>query len=153
MLAPSKQSMFVAVEYGGQWPLSLHAEAGVDLVVVAQLADEDPQACARRLLTKIVSLIGRGADIVSAVFAVAPLFGIRQLESRCTIARALLRALRPGSNGELCLIEPKNATRDCRAHLLAIAEGVMEHAATDPLIRLGYDSHRTRAIAIRRFGA
>ncbi len=155
MQALSKQSkiMFVAVEHGGPWPVSLRPDAGVDLVVLVQLADEDPLVFARRLLTKVVNIIGRGAELVSAVFAVAPVFGVRQLESRCTIARALLRALRHGSKSELYLIEPSDATPECRPHLLAIAEGLMENESTDSQIRVGYEPYRRAASTTGRAGA
>jgi len=144
--------MFVAVEYGGQWPTDLRPDAGADLVMLVQIADEDPLVFTRRLLTKVVNILARGVDVVSGALAIAPVFDIRHLESRCTIARTLLRAFRHGSKCELYLIEPSNPTPDCRPQLLAIAEGLMENAATDSSIRVGYDSYRRTGIETARTG-
>jgi hypothetical protein len=89
---------------------------------------------ARRFVRKVVTVVARGADVVSAVLAVAPTFDVRRLEARCAIARSALRALRRGS--ELSLVEPSNSTPDCRPHLLAIAEGLTENTGTDCRIRV-----------------
>ena len=96
---------------------------------------------------------GRGAVVLSAVLAVAPIFDVRRLESRCAISRASLRAFPRGSNGELHLIGPSNATPDCRAHLLAIAEGLIENAATDAQIRVGYASSIRAGACIAQAGS
>jgi len=150
MQTTAKQSkiMFVAIEYGGQWPSNLQPDEGADLVMVMQVADEDPLVFARRLLTKIVNVLARGVDVVSAVLAVAPIFDLRHLESRCSIGRTLLRAFRQGSKCQLYLIEPNEATPGCRQQLLALAEGLLEDAATDSQIRVG-STHRTRITAAR----
>jgi len=127
--------MFVAVEYGGQWPVELRPDQDTDLIMVVQVAGEEPLIFARRFLRKVVSVVARGTDVVSAALAVAPTFDVRCLEARCAIARTALRALRRGS--ELYLIEPSNARADCRPHLIAIAEGLAENAEADCQIRVG----------------
>jgi hypothetical protein len=127
--------MFVAVEYGGEWPLEVHPDHDTDLIMVVQVAGEEPLIFARRFLRKVVSVVARGTDVVSAALAVAPTFDVCRLEARCAIARAALRALRRGS--ELYLIEPSNARADCRPHLLAIAEGLAENTNPDRQIRVG----------------
>ncbi|HEY3252558.1 MAG TPA: hypothetical protein VGJ91_01370 [Polyangiaceae bacterium] len=132
--------MFVALECGGQWPVNLRANAGTDLIVVAQGVGEDLLAFARRFLGKVLSLVARGAEVTSSVLAVAPVFDLRHLEARCAIARALLRAFRLGSHSALYLVEPEKAAIDCRPHLLALAEGLAENAATDYRVHVGYDS-------------
>jgi len=129
--------MFVALEHGAEWHSRLHPEAGVDVVVVVQLAGEDPLLFARRFLTKVVATVGQGADIVAAVLAIAPIFDVRRLQARCAIARAGLRSFRGP---------------ECRLHLRAIAEGLTEGAATDSQIRVGYESFSRAGTTIQRAG-
>ena len=133
--------MVVAIEYGGQWCSSVRPEDGVDLVMVVQLVGEDPLEFARRFMQKLVGLVERGAEIVSAALAVASAFDVRHLEARCLIARTLLRTFR-GAKGLLHLVAPRDATADCRSHLTAIAEGLLENAATGSQIRVGYELYR-----------
>jgi hypothetical protein len=142
MHAQSENSkvMLVAIEYGGEWRVNVRPSAGVDLIMVVQLAGEDPLLFARRFLAKVLSVTARGADVASAVLAVAPIFDVRHLEARCTIARTLLRVFRSDSKSELHLVEPCNASLDCRPHLLAMAEGLTEGAQTDCKIRLGHET-------------
>ncbi len=151
-LPRASKVMFVALEYGAEWQSRQHPEMGVDAVVVVQLADEDPLLFARRFLTKVVAAVGHGADIVAAVLAVAPIFDVCHLQARCTIARAALRSFRAGSNGKLYLTEPRRAAPECRHHLRAIAEGLMEGAATDSQIRVGDESFSRGATTSRRSG-
>jgi hypothetical protein len=139
-LVTEAKVMLVAVEYGGEWRVGLRPSADADLVMVVQVDGEDPLLFARRFLRKVIALVAEGADVVSAVLAVAPNFDLRQLEARCAIARTILRAFRHGSKSELYLVEPSNAKPDCLAHLLAIAEGLTDNAATDCRIRVGYDT-------------
>ncbi|HWZ92747.1 MAG TPA: hypothetical protein VNW92_27965 [Polyangiaceae bacterium] len=134
--------MVVAVEHGGQWRFNLRPEAGVDLVMVVQLIGEEPLAFARRFLRKVVHIVDRGADVVSAALAVAPVFDIRHLEARCVITRTLLRAFRSGANSQLHLVEPSNSTPDCLSHLAAIAEGLAASAAAGSQIRVGCKLYR-----------
>ena len=135
--------MLVALEYGGQWRPDLAPRSEADLIMVIQVAGEDPLQFARRFLDKVLTLIARGSEVTSAVMAVAPTIDARRLEARCAIARTLLRVFRPGSQGQLCLIEPSKAPADCRAHLLAIAEGLSESSLTDCEIRVGHDTFRS----------
>jgi hypothetical protein len=144
--------MFVALEHGAEWHSRLHPEAGVDVVVVVQLAGEDPLLFARRFLTKVVATVGQGADIVAAALAIAPIFDVRRLQARCAIARAVLRSFRSGSNGKLYLTEPRQAGPECRLHLRAIAEGLTEGAATDSQIQVGYESFSRAGTTIQRAG-
>ena len=132
--------MFVAIEYGGEWRANLRPQAGVDLIMVVQVVGEDPLVFARRFLGKVLSVLARGADVISAVLAVAPVFDVRHLEARCAIVRTLLRVFPRGSKSELHLVEPSNAAEDCRPHLLAIAEGLTEGARSGGRIRVGYES-------------
>ena len=144
--------MLVAIEYGGQWQTDLVPRPGVDLVMVVQVAEEDPLLFARRLLDKVLDLVARGSEVTSAVLAVAPSFGARHLEARCTIARTLLRVFRPGSKCQLRLLEPRKASLDCRAHLLAIAEGLTENVLTDCHIRVGYETFVSASAGATRMG-
>ena len=132
--------MLVAIEYGGQWRANLVPRQGVDLIMVIQVAGEDPLVFARRFLGKVLGVIARGSEVISAVLAVAPTFDVRHLEARCAIARTLLRVFRRGSKCQLHLVEPSKASPDCRAHLLAIAEGLTENEPTDCDIRVGYET-------------
>lgn len=152
-LSEQSKVMFVAVEYGGQWRVDLRPEAGVDLIMVVQVVGEDPLAFARRFLGKVVSVVGRGSELISAVLAVAPIFDVRHLEARCTIARTLLRAFGRSSKSELYLVEPSNAMPDCRAYLTAIAEGLTEGAATNCRIRVGCESFRGALASVARTGS
>jgi hypothetical protein len=155
MTKPSPQAskvMFVALEYGAEWHARLRPEAGVDFVVVAQLAGEDPLLFARRFLTKVVATVEHGADIVAAVLSIAPIFDVLRLQARCAIARAVLRSFRAGSSGKLYLTEPRQAGPECRLHLRAIAEGLTEGAATDSQIRVGYESFSRAGTTIQRAG-
>jgi hypothetical protein len=154
MTKPSQESkvMFVALEYGAEWHSLLHPEAGIDFVVVVQLAGEDPLLFARRFLTKVVATVGHGADIVAAVLAIAPIFDARRLRARCAIARAVLCSFRAGSNGKLYLTEPRQAGPECGLHLRAIAEGLTEGAATDSQIRVGYESFSRAGTTVQRAG-
>ncbi len=135
--------MLVALEYGGQWRSNLAPHPGVDLIMVVQVAGEDPLLFARRFLDKVLAVIARGSEVTAAVLAVAPDVDARHLEARCAIARTLLRVLRRGSRRQLHLIEPSKAPPDCRAHLLAIAEGLTENSLSDCEIRVGYDTFRS----------
>ena len=142
--------MVVAVEYGGQWHLNLRPEAGVDLVMVVQLAGEDPLVFTRRFLRKVVHVVDRGADVVAAALAVASIFDVRHLESRCVIARTLLRTFRNGAESELYLVEPRDSTPDCHSQLTAIAEGLLESTETSSRIRVGYELYgASDATAVR----
>jgi hypothetical protein len=145
MSSISNQSkvMVVAVEYGGQWRFNLRPEPGVDLIMVVQLVGEEPLVFARRFLRKVVYLVDRGADVVSAGLAVASVFDVRHLEARCVIARTLLRTFRTGAKSQLHLVEPSDSTSDCRSHLTAIAEGLLESAAVGSQIRVGYELYGT----------
>ncbi len=144
--------MLVALEYGGQWRENLAPQPGVDLVMVVQVAGEDPLLFARRFLDKVLAVIARGSDVTSAVLAVAPNVDARCLEARCAIARTLLRVLRRGSRRELHLIEPSKPSADCRAHLLAIAEGLTENSLTDCEIHVGYQTFRSASTGAPRVG-
>jgi hypothetical protein len=137
--AISNQSkvMLIAVEFGGEWRFSTRPAPGVDLVMVVQVVDEEPLAFARRLLQKVLTILGCGASVVSAALAVAPAFDVRHLEARCVIARTLLRAFRCGEKSQLHLVEPRDAAPDCRSQLAAIAEGLLEGSTTDSEIRVG----------------
>jgi hypothetical protein len=141
---------FVALEYGAEWHPRLHPEAGLDFMVVVQGADEDPLLFARRFLTKVVATIGQGADIVAAVLAIAPIFDVRRLQARCAIARSVLRSFRTGSNAKLYLTEPRKAGAECRLHLRALADGLLEGAATDSQISVGYESFDRAVTTIPR---
>lgn len=138
--------MMIAVEYGAEWRFVLRPEAGVDLVMVVEHAGEDPLLFARRFLGKLVTLVDGGADVVSGALAVTTVVDVRRLEARCVIARALLRAFRVGAKSLLYLVEPSGATQDCRSHLTAIAEGLLESEQTDSRIQVGYASHTDAAV-------
>jgi len=142
--------MLVAIEYGGQWQASLAPRPAVDLIMVVQVAGEDPLEFARRFLAKVLTVITRGSEVVSAALAVAPSFDSRYLEARCAIVRVLLRVLRRGARRQLHLIEPSQAAPDCRAHLLAIAEGLTENAQTDCDIRVGDETFTSANAAVAR---
>jgi hypothetical protein len=129
--------VLVALEYGGQWRSSLANYEGVDLIMIVQVADEDPLAFARRLLEKMLAVVARGSEVIAAVLAVAPTIDTRRLAARSAIARTLLRVLRRGSRRRLQLVEPDNASADCRAHLVAIAEGLAEDSQSDCEISVG----------------
>jgi hypothetical protein len=139
--------MLVAIEYGGQWQDNLGPRPGVDLIMVVQVVGEDPLVFARRFLGKLLGVIARGSEVISASMAVAPTFNVRHLEARCAIARTLLRVFRRGANRQLHLVEPSNASPACRAHLLAIAEGLLENAPTDCRISVG-NAELRRALEI-----
>jgi hypothetical protein len=145
---PSKV-MVVAVEYGGQWCSSGRPEEGVDLVMVVQRVGEEPLEFARRFMQTLVDLVERGAEIVSAALAVASAFEVRHLEARCLIARTLLRTLR-GASGSLHLVAPRDATADCRSHLTAIADGLLEGAPTGSQIRVSYELYRSSSATTAR---
>lgn len=125
-------------------------ESEVDLIMVVQVAGEDPLLFARRFLDKVLAVVARGSEVTSAVLAVAPSVDARNLEARCAIARTLLRVLSRGSRRQLHLLEPSKAPADCRAHLLAIAEGLSENSSTDCEIRLGYDTFRSAGAGAAR---
>jgi hypothetical protein len=154
MLSQSGKSevMLVAIEYGGQWQTSLAPRPAVDLIMVVQVAGEDPLAFARRFLAKVLTVLTRGSEVVSAALAVAPSFDSRRLEARCAIVRVLLRVFRRGSRCQLHLLEPNEAAPDCRAHLLAIAEGLTENALTDCDIRVGNETVTSANAAVARTG-
>ena len=144
--------MFIALEYGGHWRVNLRPDADTDLVMVIQTVGEDPLIFARRLVGKVVSALGRGFEVVSAVLSVSPTLSAHHLEARCAIAKTLLRAFRGGSSCELYLVEPSNSTLDCRQHLIALAEGLAENAAIDCRIRVGYESFRASSVGTLRTG-
>lgn len=151
MSESSKQSkvMVVAVEYGGQWCTSGRPEEGVDLVMVVQLVGEEPLEFARRFMETLVGLVERGAEIVSAALAVGSAFDVRHLEARCLIARTLLRTLR-GAKDPLHLVAPRDATADCRSHLTALVEGLLENAGTGSQIRVSYELYRSSSATTAR---
>ncbi|MEI9939575.1 MAG: hypothetical protein WDO69_20345 [Pseudomonadota bacterium] len=140
-VASQSRVMMVAVEYGAVWRFDLRPEAGVDLVMLVQLVGEEPVLFARRFLRKLVTLVEDGADIVSAALAVTAVIDVRHLEARCVIARTLLRAFRVGAKSLLYLVEPIGATDECRSHLTAIADGLLESLRTDSRIRVGCAFH------------
>jgi hypothetical protein len=144
--------MLVAIEYGGRWQANLAPRPTVDLIMVVQLPGEDPLAFARRFLAKVLTVITRGSEVVSAVLAVAPSFDSRDLAARCAIVRVLLRTFRRGSRCQLHLVEPNEAAPECRAHLLAIAEGLTENALTDCDIRVGNEIFTGADAAVARMG-
>ena len=137
-LVNQSRIMVVAVEYGADWRFNLRPEAGVDLVMVVQVIGEAPLVFARRFLSRLVRLLDNGADVVSAALAVSSAFDLRHLEARCVMVRTILRTFRSGAKRQLHLVEPIDATPDCRRHLTAIAEGLLEGGATDSEIRIGY---------------
>jgi|GEM_PF-2631489 len=140
VLVSQSKVMLVAVEYGGQWPVDLRPHADVDLVMVVQVEAEESLVFASRVLRKASSIVAQGGDVVLGVMAVAATLGLRHLEARCAIASTILRTFRYGSKSALYLVEPSNSNPDCRAHLVAIAEGLMDNAATDCIIQVGYDA-------------
>ena len=142
--------MLVALEYGGQWRGNMAPHPGVDLIMVVQVAGEDPLVFARRFLDKVQAVIARDSEVTSAVLAVARNVDARHLEARCAIARTLIRVLRRGSRRQLHLIEPSKAPADCRAHLLAIAEGLTENSLTDCEIHVGYETFRSASTCVAR---
>lgn len=143
--------MLVVVEYGGRWPVGLRPRADVDLVMVVQVEGEEPLLFARRFLRKTISLVAQGADVVLGVMVVGATFGLPHLQERCTIARSILRTFRRGAKSALYLLGPSDANADCKAHLAAFAEGLTDSAATDCIIRVGYDpGHDGHATMARR---
>jgi hypothetical protein len=74
-------------------------------VLVVQLPGEEPMAFARRLLQKVVRLVGRGAELVSVALAMNSRYEPRDLEARCVIAPTSLRTFRAGGNCRLHLVE------------------------------------------------
>jgi hypothetical protein len=151
MSRSSNQSkvMVVAVEYGGQWCSNVRPEEGIDLVMVVQLVGEEPLEFARRTMQKLVNLLEGGAELVSAAFVVASAVDTRHLEARCLIARTLMRTLR-SANSPLHLVAPRDATADCRSHLTAIAEGLLENAAPGSQIRISDDRRCSSTAATAR---
>jgi len=138
-MSNKSRAMVVAVEYGAGWRCNLRPQAGVDLVLVVQVVGEEPLVFARRFLNRIVRLLDNGADVVSAALAVSSTFDLRHLEARCVIVRTILRTFRSGAKSQLLLVEPIDATPDCRRHLAAIVEGLLEGAATDSRIGIACD--------------
>lgn len=135
----NSRTMVVAVEHGAEWRCNLRPQAGVDLLLVIQVIDEEPLVFARRFLDRLVRLLDNGGDVASAALAVSPTFDLRHLEARCVMARAILRTFRSGAQSQLLLLEPNGATPDCQSHLTALVEGLREGAATDSQIRIGRD--------------
>jgi hypothetical protein len=146
-ISTQSRTIVVAVESGAEWRFNLRPD-GVDLVMIAQVSSEAPLAFARRFLGRLVKLIDDGADVVSAALAVSSAFDLRRLEARCVMVRAILRTLRSDANSQLLLVEPTDATPDCRRHLTAIAEGLLEGAAIDSQIRISYVSGSGSSTAI-----
>lgn len=139
-LVSQSKVMLVAVEYGGQWPVGLRPRANIDLVMLVQVEGEEPLLFARRFLRKVSAIASQGAEVVLGVMAVAATLGLRDLEARCAVARTILRTFRHGARSALYLVEPNQANADCKAHLVAIAEGLTDNAATDCIIQVGYDA-------------
>lgn len=140
--------MLVALEYGGHWRADSAPHPDADLIMIIQVEGEDPLTFARRFLQKILAVIAQGAAVTSAVLAVAPDVDARHLQSRCTIARNLLRVLRPGPGPQLHLVEPTRAPPECRAHLLALAEVLLENSDTECEIRAGYKTFRSAGASL-----
>jgi len=139
-LVSQTKVMLVAVEYGAQWPVGLRPRADVDLVMVVQVEGEEPLVFAGRFLRKVSAIVSQGADVVFGVMAVAATLGLRDLEARCAIATTILRTFRAGSKSALYLVEPRNANPDYKAHLVAIADGLMDNAGTDCVIQVGVNA-------------
>jgi hypothetical protein len=153
-MSDRSRTMVVAVEYGAEPPCNLQPQAGVDLVAVFQAVGEEPMVFARRFLGKITLLLGNGIDVVSAALAVSSIFDLCHLEAPCVIVRTILRAFRSGCKGQLLLVEPIDATPECRRHLAAIVEGLLEGAATDSQIGIACDvsdSSSTTGAGARRY--
>jgi len=142
--------MLVAVEYGGQWPAGLRPRGDVDLVMVVQVEGEAPLLFAKRFLRKVSAIVAQGGDVVLGVMAVAATLGLRDLEARCAVARTILRTFRIGRKSALYLVEPNQANSDCKAHLVAIANGLTDNAATDCIIQVGFDTIHDGAATMAR---
>ena len=149
-LVSQSQVMLVAVEYGGRWPVGLRPRADVDLVIVVQVEGEEPRLFARRFLRKVTAIVAQGADVVFGMMAVAAAVGLLHLEARCAIASSILRAFRHGSKSALYLVEPNDANPDCKAYLVAIAQGLTDNVATDCIIQVGYEAIHDGAATIAR---
>jgi len=125
--APNRTQLgviFAAVEHGSLWATDLSVI--LDGRVVVQTADEPASDFARRVgraLTRLREHPSQARGI--AVLSLAPGLTTKQIEARCAITTALLRRFQH-SEAVVVLACNQSASRDERAHALALAEGLCE---------------------------
>ncbi len=138
-LGDTSRVMVIAVEYGCQWSRQLHCESNTVIVLIEQVPGEEQLAFARRVLRQVVALLEQGAELVSAALAVAGAFDLCRLQARGVIARAMMKAFGNGVKGELRFLEPRDSTPDCRSHLTAIVEGLLDDAKSQCRVTVMYE--------------
>jgi hypothetical protein len=110
------------VEYGSQKP-SLDPSKGVLLM---QAAEESSGSFARRVSNELTKLQTRALpDRTVATLSLASGVSDTQLEARCAIGAAISRCF-AGSETAIVLMCDARATRDERAHALALVEGLSD---------------------------
>jgi hypothetical protein len=110
------------VEYGSQRP-SVDPAQGVLLL---QAEAESSGAFARRVGTELTKLQTRApAGDTVAMLSLARGVSDTQIEARCAIGAAISRCF-AGSDTAIVLLCDARATRDERAHALALVEGLSE---------------------------
>jgi len=93
---------------------------------VRQAASEPPADFARRVGSELACLCGRRIPAHGlVVLSLAPGLSSKQIEARCAISTALLRCFAQ-SDVVVVLACNLGASRDERAHALALAEGLCE---------------------------
>ncbi len=116
--------VFAALEYGAAWPI----DAGVSCAwpPLRQLSSESAGDFAKRVGRELTGLCGRrfpGGSI--AALSLASGITSEQISARCAIGAGLLRCFAQSDIVFLLTCDAR-ASRDERAHVLALAEGLSE---------------------------
>jgi hypothetical protein len=121
---PKSRIIFAAVEHTSTG--ATNRDGTLREYVVAQAASEPAADFARRVGFELVRLRDRGIpDRGVAVLSLAAGLSSKQIEARCAICTALLRCFAQ-SEVVVVLVCDVRASRDERAHALALAEGLCE---------------------------
>jgi hypothetical protein len=121
---PKTGIIFAALEHGSTW--ASNRTGLLDGRVVTQTSREPAAEFARRVGYELVRLRDHGIpDRGSAVLSLAAGLNSKQIEARCAICTALLRCFAQSDVVVVLACEPR-ASRDERAHALALAEGLCE---------------------------
>jgi hypothetical protein len=121
---PKSRIIFAAVEYGSSWANDRGGMLGG--YVVTQTAGESAGNFARRVGYQLARLRDRRIPARGiALLSLASGLSSKQIEARCAISTAILRCFAQ-SDVVVVLACDLCASRDERAHALALAEGLCE---------------------------
>ncbi len=124
--------LFIVAEAGSRWPLWLtqYQRAASDVTVVASEADGTPAELALRATRRLDSIESHGHRVTLAVILAGTQSSADEVfESRCLLARALLRHMSGGKRGKLVFAAGAGLHPEASQELMSLVETLTNQLA------------------------